>query len=70
VNLTNDGWYLDTGAPEQHYVTNIFRAIENQLPIVRCANTGISAVIDAKGRELKKSKLLETGILVADIPLR
>jgi apolipoprotein N-acyltransferase len=67
VNITNDGWYLDTGAPMQHYVTNIFRAIENGRPVIRAANTGISAVIDPLGRELFRSSLNERGIFFSSI---
>lgn len=63
INLTNDGWFLHTGAPEQHYLANIFRAIENGKPVIRAANTGISAVIDAQGREIARSALLERTVL-------
>jgi apolipoprotein N-acyltransferase len=63
VNLTNDGWFLNSAAPEQHYNANIFRAVENGKPLVRAANTGISAVIDAHGREIARSKLLERTVL-------
>jgi apolipoprotein N-acyltransferase len=67
VNVTNDGWFLDTGAPEQHYAANILRAVENRTPVVRAANTGISAVIDAHGREQIRSPLLKRGVYVADV---
>ncbi len=67
INLTNDGWYLDTGAPMQHYVTNIFRAIENGRILVRAANTGISAALDFNGREIFRSPLNERGIYFADL---
>lgn len=63
VNLTNDGWFLTTAAPEQHYNANIFRAVENGRPVVRAANTGLSAVIDAQGRETSKSRLMERTVL-------
>ncbi|OVE76130.1 apolipoprotein N-acyltransferase [bacterium F11] len=69
VNLTNDGWYLDTGAPEQHYISNIFRAVEMGKPVIRAANTGISAVIDPWGRELLRSPLLVSGIFCQAIPI-
>jgi len=49
VNVTNDGWYKDTWGPYQHFGANIFRAIENRIPVVRSGNTGISAVIDPYG---------------------
>ncbi len=50
VNITNDGWYLKTSAPYMHLQASIFRAVENKVPLVRAANTGISAFIDANGR--------------------
>jgi apolipoprotein N-acyltransferase len=70
VNITNDGWFLKTGAPEQHYVTNIFRAVENGRPVIRAANTGISAVIDAFGRERLRTSLLTGGAWFAEVPVQ
>jgi apolipoprotein N-acyltransferase len=70
VNITNDGWFLATAAPEQHYVTNIFRAIESGRPVVRGANTGISAVIDNRGRQIARSAIWDRTVLegVVEIP--
>jgi apolipoprotein N-acyltransferase len=50
VNLTNDAWYDRTSAPFQHFAFYIFRAIETDRYVLRAANTGISAIIDPKGR--------------------
>jgi apolipoprotein N-acyltransferase len=63
VNITNDGWYLNTAAPHQHFLVNIFRAIENRRSVVRAANNGISALIDPWGRTIKKLDLNEYAVL-------
>ncbi|MFA5161990.1 MAG: apolipoprotein N-acyltransferase [Elusimicrobiales bacterium] len=49
VSLTNDGWYLDTAAPRQHFAAAVLRAVESGIPLVRAANTGISGWIDGSG---------------------
>jgi apolipoprotein N-acyltransferase len=49
VNVTNDAWFGTTSAPFQHLSMTVFRAVENRLYVVRAANTGVSAIIDATG---------------------
>lgn len=69
VNITNDGWYLDSGAPEQHYRAHYFRAIELGRPLIRAANTGISSVVDDRGREKFRSRLLERKVYSTTLTL-
>jgi apolipoprotein N-acyltransferase len=69
VNITNDGWYGRTSAPYQHFAMAKFRAVENERYLVRAANTGISAVVDPRGRVLARTELFERTVLVHDVPL-
>jgi apolipoprotein N-acyltransferase len=50
--ITNDAWFGDTAAAYQHNQASVFRAVENRVPCVRAANTGISSIIDQKGQIL------------------
>ena len=50
ANITNDGWYPATNLPLQHFSHSRLRAVENGLPLVRACNTGVTSVIDHKGR--------------------
>ena len=50
IVITNDAWYGKSGAAYQHAANSVFRAIENRIPIVRCANTGYSCFINSKGK--------------------
>jgi apolipoprotein N-acyltransferase len=50
VNVSNDGWFYESSEQPQHLATSLFRAVETRTPLVRAANTGISAVIDGDGR--------------------
>ncbi|HET6328380.1 MAG TPA: apolipoprotein N-acyltransferase [Planctomycetaceae bacterium] len=49
VNVTNDGWFHGSAGLDQHLITALFRCVELRKPMVRAANTGISAVIDGDG---------------------
>jgi apolipoprotein N-acyltransferase len=60
VNITNDAWFGKTSAPHQHLAMVTLRAVENRVPVVRAANTGISAVVDVDGRVRWQTGLFET----------
>lgn len=67
VNISNDAWFGKSAAAEQHLQLAQLRAIEFARPIVRANNTGITAVIDAKGRVTQRIDSFETGILEATV---
>lgn len=69
INLTNDGWFGDTPGPHQHFRQAQIRAVENGRTLIRAANTGISGVIDAKGRVLDALAINERGVLDISVTL-
>jgi len=70
VNITNDGWFGKISGPQQHNDMAILRTVENGVPLLRSANTGISMVVDQYGRILKETKLFETTFLTARISIK
>ncbi|MER2604936.1 MAG: apolipoprotein N-acyltransferase [Siculibacillus sp.] len=69
LNVTNDAWYGMTPGPWQHLHQTRLRAVEEGLPVVRAANNGISAMIDARGRLVAHLTLGAVGIVDADLPV-
>jgi apolipoprotein N-acyltransferase len=68
VNVTNDGWFGISSGPYQHFQEARVRAVEQGLPMVRAANTGISAVIDPLGRIVDSLPLGTEGLLTTRLP--
>ena len=69
VNLTNDNWFGNTHEPIQHLVLSAFRSVEHRLWMVRSTNTGISAFVDATGKIMEKSPIMEPDLLIHDVPM-
>jgi apolipoprotein N-acyltransferase len=67
LNITNDAWFGTSSGPYQHFVSARLRAVEEGLPLVRAANTGISGLVDPYGRVLDMIALGRSG--VRDVPL-
>ncbi|CAM9954710.1 unnamed protein product, partial [Chrysoparadoxa australica] len=70
VNVTNDAWFADTSAPHQHLEIARMRALEAGRPLLRAANTGISAVIGPTGRVRQRTPQFEVATLEAEVTPR
>jgi len=68
VNVTNDAWFGNSSGPRQHLASARMRAVETGLPLMRAANTGISAIFDGRGHELARIPLSQTGLLMKILP--
>lgn len=67
VNITNDAWFGTSSAPYQHLDMTRWRAVEFRVPLIRAANTGISTIFDATGRECGILSLNQPGFLVCTV---
>ena len=68
ILITNDAWFGPAAGPRQHLAQARLRAIEQGLPMVRVANTGISAMIDGKGRITNQIEMGQAGYIDAALP--
>lgn len=68
LNITNDAWYGESTGPHQHLLQTRVRAIEEGLPLVRSASTGISAIVDPYGRIVDELDLNKRGVLEGALP--
>jgi apolipoprotein N-acyltransferase len=68
LNVTNDAWYGNTPGPYQHFEQARVRAVEEGLPLVRAANTGISAIVDGYGRIIGELGLEREGVVDGPLP--
>jgi apolipoprotein N-acyltransferase len=69
LNVTNDAWFGQTPGPHQHFAQARLRAVEEGLPLLRAANTGISAVIDPFGRIVEKLPLAVEAAIDSTLPV-
>jgi apolipoprotein N-acyltransferase len=68
LNVTNDAWFGDSSGPRQHFAAARLRAVEEGLPLVRAAGTGISAIVDPYGRVLARLDLNHRGVVTGPLP--
>jgi apolipoprotein N-acyltransferase len=69
INITNDAWFGMTSAPYQHLCMAAFRAVENRMPMIRAANTGLSSFIGTNGEIITRGNLFTKEVLKASIDI-
>ena len=67
VNITNDEWFGNSAAIGQHAAMAAFRAVENHVPLARCANTGLTAIYDSNGRRRQSLPTFRAAALVGEL---
>lgn len=70
VNITNDAWFGWSSAPYQHLAFYVFRAVETDRFVLRAANTGVSAIIDPRGRITARTPIFEEAALNGTFSMR
>ena len=68
LNLTNDAWFGNSIGPYQHWAHAAMRAIEEGVPVIRVASTGISGIVDARGHVSHQLGLNQSGVILANLP--
>jgi apolipoprotein N-acyltransferase len=69
VNITNDGWFGNTPGPVQHAQMCLLRTVECRRYLIRCANSGVSMIVDPAGRVITGLGLYQQGIFALDVAL-
>ena len=68
VNVTNDAWFGTSAGPRQHLAAARLRAVEEGLPLLRAANTGITVAFDSRGHEITRIGMQQTDFRVVPLP--
>ncbi len=69
VNITNDGWFGRSAAAHQHLANAVFRAVENRRPLIRCANTGVTGLVNRTGFVERWVPEFQEGIAVREVAI-
>jgi apolipoprotein N-acyltransferase len=67
INITNDAWFGNSSAPYQHLSIAAFRAVETRTPLIRAANTGVTAIIDQNGHIRTMTALFEEAYKTGEV---
>lgn len=69
INLTNDSWGKSEACQNQHAAMAVFRSVENRVPSVRSATSGVTCIIDGEGRIEKRAPAFKQAFVTGEIPL-